>query len=164
MAPRRPCAGSPTCKAFVEKGRCPSCARKRERQRGSRHARGYDAAWVRLRDEFLADPVNRHCVRCAARDRQRRATEVDHDVPFQGLADPRRLDRQNLRPLCGTCHRQKTAEQQRRADVVWNGEMDRQGSCPSLVDGGVRRPSTLTPANRVPFSTPVNTDAVRGTD
>jgi hypothetical protein len=29
--------------------------------------------------------------------------------------------------------------------VIWNGEMDRAGTCPSLVDGRVRRPSTLGP-------------------
>lgn len=163
MAPRRPCAGSPTCKALVAKGRCRSCARKHERQRGSRHARGYDAAWVRLRDEFLSDPANRYCVRCAARGRQELATEVDHDVPFIGLDDPRRLDRFNLRPLCGRCHRRKTAKQQRRGDVVWDGAMDRDGTCPALVDGRVARPSTLTPASQAPCPAALNTNDVKET-
>jgi hypothetical protein len=32
-----------------------------------------------------------------------------------------------------------------RLCVIWNGAMDRAGTCPSLVDGRVRRPSTLGP-------------------
>jgi 5-methylcytosine-specific restriction protein A len=145
-APLRTCSGSPTCRNLVSKGPCQDCSRKRELRRGSRHERGYDAAWVRLTREFWTDPDNKHCRRCAARGgRVVRATEVDHVIPFSGLDDPKRLDPTNLQPLCGDCHRQKTAAQQRR-DVVWNGARDRAGACPSLIDGTLRRHSTLTRA------------------
>ncbi|NUR54134.1 MAG: HNH endonuclease [Acidobacteria bacterium] len=110
-APLRPCGGSPSCRALVANGRCPACARKREQLRGSRHARGYDAAWVRLRAAFLANPDNRHCVWCAAEGRTTPTTEVDHVDPFTSYDDPRRLDRNNLQALCGLCHRRKTASQ-----------------------------------------------------
>jgi 5-methylcytosine-specific restriction enzyme A len=147
-APLRTCSGSANCRNLVAKGRCATCSSKREQHRGSRHARGYNAAWVRLVEEFWADPAHRFCVRCALRGRQELAREVDHVVPFKGLDDPLRLDRTNLQGLCGLCHRQKTAEQQRPV-VVWNGQMDCKGTCPSLVDGSVRRPSTLGPSRTV---------------
>jgi hypothetical protein len=135
----------------VEKSPCEACARRREARRGSRHARGYDADWTRLRDSFMADPANRWCVACAAAGIQEAATEADHVIPFDGLDDPRRLDRGNLQPLCGRHHRIKTARQR---GVVWNGEMDRHGSCPSLIDGRFSRPSTLTPTNVVRLTNP----------
>jgi len=96
----------------VHKSPCPDCARKREQRRGSRHARGYDAAWVQLRDEFLTDAANQCCAHCARHGRATPATEVDHIVPFSGPNDPLRLDRTNLQGLCGVCHRRKTAAQQ----------------------------------------------------
>ncbi len=68
-------------------------------------ARGYDGAWRALRREVLdATPI---CVLC----HQRRATEVDHIVPFRGLHDPLRLARSNLRSVCAPCHRSRTARQ-----------------------------------------------------
>lgn len=138
-APKRLCSGSPRCRALVSgRGPCRDCARKR----GSRHARGYDAAWVCLTRRFWRIPSNRWCVCCAAGGVRTRATEADHIVPFVGLDDPRRLDLTNLQPLCGTCHRRKTGAQ---SAIVWNGEMDRRGTCPSLIDGAVARPSTLAP-------------------
>lgn len=145
-APLRTCPGSPTCPNLVAKGPCKACARKRDQLRGSRHQRGYDAAWVRLTDVFWRDPAHQYCRRCAARGIQEAATQVDHIVPFEGLEDPRRLDPTNLQPLCGTCNRQKALEHRRqpRYDVVWNGTQDARGLCPTLVDGTLPRPSSLT--------------------
>jgi 5-methylcytosine-specific restriction protein A len=148
-APKRTCSGSPTCRTLVTKGSCTACARKRDQLRGSRHKRGYDAAWVAVTKEFWADPKNKYCACCTRRGLRELATEVDHVVPFEGKDDPRRLDRRNLQGLCGVCHRQKTAAQQR--GVVWNGEMDRRGLCPSLVDGAVPRPSTLNRSSWEPI-------------
>jgi len=72
-------------------------------------ARGYGADWRRVRERVLAiEPLCREC------DKQGRvtvATEVDHIDPFEGVDDPRRLDPENLRPLCTPCHRARTARQ-----------------------------------------------------
>lgn len=150
LAPLRTCAGSPACRNRVHAGVCRACRQRRERQRGSRHDRGYDAAWVRLTARFWKDPANRYCRRCAARGVQELATDVDHIVPFEGKDDPRRLDPSNLQPLCGTCNRQKALEHRRGQlhDVVWDGTQDARGDCPALVDGTFSRPSSLT-ANTV---------------
>lgn len=73
----------------------------------TRQQRGYGADWERVRARVLADePLCRLC-------RTARATEVDHIRPFQGLADPLRLARPNLRPVCAPCHRARTARQAR---------------------------------------------------
>lgn len=152
-APKRTCPGSPSCRNLVTKGPCTDCARKRDQLRGSRHDRGYDAAWVRLTEEFWADPVNTFCRRCAARGLAEIATQVDHIIPFEGKDDPLRLDRRNLQALCGTCNRQKALEHRYGRgpthDVVWNGTLDAQGRCPALLDGTVSRPSTLSRINPV---------------
>ena len=34
--------------------------------------------------------------------------DVDHIKPFHGIADPLRLDWDNLQSICRTCHNQKT--------------------------------------------------------
>ena len=74
-------------------------------------ARGYDAAWRRMRLQVLAaEPL---CRFCAAEGRVTAATDVDHIEPFHGLADPLRLALGNCRPLCRTCHLQRTARQAR---------------------------------------------------
>jgi hypothetical protein len=76
---------------------------------GSSTARGYGADWQRLRLVILAgEPL---CRFCASRRIVTPATEVDHVVPFEGLADPRRLDPANLRPLCRPCHLRRSARQ-----------------------------------------------------
>jgi 5-methylcytosine-specific restriction protein A len=68
-------------------------------------ARGYDGDWRRLRAAVLRDePTCRLCRRAPA-------TEVDHIVSFRGVADPLRLARSNLRPVCKPCHRSRTARQ-----------------------------------------------------
>jgi hypothetical protein len=84
----------------------------------------------RLTEQFWRDSANKYCRRCAARGVLEPATQVDHVVPFEGREDPRRLDRRNLQPLCGTCNRQKALEhrRQRAYDVVWSGEQDARGS------------------------------------
>lgn len=103
--PMRPCL-TPRCPALVQGrgGRCPQHAKEHERARGSRHARGYDAAWTRLRDAFMARPENQLCVECSAEGRVTVAQDADHVVPFMGLDDPLRLSAANLRPLCRHHH------------------------------------------------------------
>jgi 5-methylcytosine-specific restriction endonuclease McrA len=76
---------------------------------GSSTARGYGADWQRVRRAVLAiEPL---CRFCADVGRTEPATDLDHIRPFDGLADPLRLDADNLRPLCRPCHMQRTARQ-----------------------------------------------------
>src|SRR5262245_23908439 len=78
--------------------------------RGSRQARGYGAAWTRLRatvmrrDGYLCQP-------CRRVERLTPADEVDHVVPkAQGGSD----DLTNLEAICTPCHKAKT---QREANM-----------------------------------------------
>ena len=62
-------------------------------------------AWRRLRDRVLREEPN--CRRCGGP-----STDVDHIV---ALADGGVFfDRENLQGLCGSCHRAKTGEDNRR--------------------------------------------------
>jgi 5-methylcytosine-specific restriction protein A len=110
-----PTAAKPLClepgcgERAVIKGRCRAHQtghyRRIERYRGTAKARGYDAAWRRvrldvLRAEFLCRMCNEAGVTSVA-------VEVDHVIPLaHGGA---RLDRQNLQPLCRMHHAEKTA-------------------------------------------------------
>jgi 5-methylcytosine-specific restriction protein A len=69
-------------------------------------ARGYGAAWQRLRRFVLErDPICRVC-------RTNHSTEVDHLIPkSQGGTD----EEHNLRGICGGCHATKTADESRAA-------------------------------------------------
>ena len=74
-------------------------------------ARGYGADWRRVRAMVLArEPLCRECARLGV---VRAATDVDHVESFAGLDDPRRLDPNNLRPMCQPCHMARTAAQAR---------------------------------------------------
>ena len=117
-APMRPC-GHVGCRELVQRGYCPAHERPRagwqdaearrlhDRQRGSAAARGYDAAWTRLRRRVIREePL---CRACRDEGRVTRAEMVDHIVPVR-QAPERRLDRANLQPLCRPCHHRKTLE------------------------------------------------------
>ena len=68
-------------------------------------ARGYDAAWRRVRNQHLAaSPV---CVLCEREGRSVPATVVDHIQPIV-VAPHRRLDLTNLRSVCCDHHAQLT--------------------------------------------------------
>lgn len=74
-------------------------------QRGSGAARGYDAAWRRLRLRILAEePL---CRFCSLAGRTVAAVEVDHVEPI-AEAPHLRLEPTNLRPLCTPCHSART--------------------------------------------------------
>jgi 5-methylcytosine-specific restriction enzyme A len=76
---------------------------QRPDDRGS-SARGYGAAWQRLRSSVLAEePL---CRTCHAEGRIVAAKHVDHIVPKAKGGDDARS---NLQPLCIACHQQKTA-------------------------------------------------------
>lgn len=77
-------------------------AYERNRVRPNAAQRGYDSTWRQARQAAIqAQPF---CSVCGSTER----LEVDHVVPLSrgGTHDPG-----NLRVLCGTCHRRKTARQ-----------------------------------------------------
>lgn len=109
-APLRPCT-HPGCPRLVGSGRCDEHQRKAERERGSAHARGYDARWRARRLVYLRKhPL---CVRCEQAGRVTPARVVDHIVPHKG--DPALFwDESNWQSLCDhtspfDCHGKKTA-------------------------------------------------------
>lgn len=55
IAPLRPCAGN--CGSLVSKGKCSSCARTHEQQRGTASQRGYDTYWLRFRRWLITEMV-----------------------------------------------------------------------------------------------------------
>ena len=100
------------CGALVERGYCDQHRRAKEQARGSRHERGYDAQWSRVRAIVIArEPL---CRACAAQHRATVALDVDHIVPIdEGGA---RYDLDNLQPLCRACHNAKTRAQNAKGD------------------------------------------------
>lgn len=70
----------------------------------SRHARGYGAAWTRLRAQILERDCYL-CQVCAKAGKVRAASAVDHIKPKAdgGTDDPR-----NLQSICDPCHDAKT--------------------------------------------------------
>jgi 5-methylcytosine-specific restriction protein A len=75
-------------------------------ERGSSAARGYGAAWQRIRESVLLnEPL---CRECCLHGITTAATEVDH---IRAKAAGGTDDRDNLQPLCKTCHSRKTARE-----------------------------------------------------
>ena len=80
----------------------PERRKQREQARGTPAERGYDYEWskvsARIRRE---EPVCQICNDAPSED-------VDHIIEFQGIDDPLRMDRNNLRAVCRACHNKKT--------------------------------------------------------
>ena len=71
----------------------------------SRHARGYGAAWVRLREQVMQRDTWL-CQSCRKQGYVEQATQVDHIIPkAKGGTD----NMDNLQALCEKCHVDKTA-------------------------------------------------------
>jgi 5-methylcytosine-specific restriction protein A len=93
-----------------DRSRCAEHDRALDAARGSKAARGYDAAWTRIARSFVA----RHptCVDWPAPGCQRRSTTADHDpvsrrqLVAAGVTDPD-ADRY-LKPRCTPCHSRRT--------------------------------------------------------
>ena len=82
-----------------------------DKERGTRHERGYDNAWLKLAAVYkLRHPF---CEDCLARGRHVPVDEVHHKTPFSGMDDPLRLDWSNLRSLCKLCHAKYTGQKKR---------------------------------------------------
>lgn len=78
---------------------------EQESRRETAARRGYDSAWQKAREAFLAKhPL---CKSCYERGRIVTATFVDHIVPHRG---EKKLfwDRANWQPLCKSCSDAKT--------------------------------------------------------
>jgi 5-methylcytosine-specific restriction protein A len=107
LSPPRPCA-APGCPELVHgKARCDAHERKRDRERGTAHERGYDARWRKYRLVYLAQhPL---CAPCASQGRTTAASVVDHVRAHKGdvtlFWDPR-----NHQPSCKPCHDARTDE------------------------------------------------------
>ncbi len=86
-------------------------------RRGSRHERGYGAAWDKLRRVILARDCGL-CQPCALAGRTTVATQVDHiTAKERGGTD----DAANLQAICVDCHKTKTANEGRRGWQKRNG-------------------------------------------
>lgn len=89
--------------------------RKAWADKGSRHDRGYDAAWVKTTKRILKRD-NYMCQECLRQGRMTplkvrpRDHAVDHIIPkAQGGGD----EDGNLQSLCAPCHQVKTAHEKR---------------------------------------------------
>jgi 5-methylcytosine-specific restriction endonuclease McrA len=80
--------------------------------RGSAHSRGYDRTWEKLRRAFLA--AHPLCLFHQERGEVVEATQVDHIQTIERRPDLR-LEWTNLRPLCASCHSERTARDQAEA-------------------------------------------------
>ncbi|MBN9347561.1 MAG: HNH endonuclease [Devosia sp.] len=78
-----------------------------DRRRPSSSERGYDAAWEKLRADYLAAYPS--CARCG-----QKAHLVDHKITI-AKAPERRLDPSNLQSLCTPCHSSWKQAQDRKA-------------------------------------------------
>ena len=79
--------------------------RPSEQHRGTSAERGYDAAWRRVRDKRRL--LNPFCQDCEERGRIECMEIVDHVIPVD--VDPTlRLELDNTRSLCRSCHAIKT--------------------------------------------------------
>jgi 5-methylcytosine-specific restriction enzyme A len=96
------------CRKLV-RGKCPTCSNKPyTRQRDTRlpsSQRGYDGAWRKVRDQKLAQDLL--CQDCEERGITESANEAHHVLKVADHPD-RRLDIDNLRSLCGRCHKRRT--------------------------------------------------------
>lgn len=105
----RPCS-HPRCPNLVSDGsRCPKHQRqeyaRQDARRGTSAQRGYDARWRKIRAQVLREELP--CRMCLDVGRTTAATEVDH---IDG--NPWNRARENLRPLCKSCHSSRTARDQ----------------------------------------------------
>lgn len=76
----------------------------------SRHKRGYDSAYDRMRARVLEEePI---CRPCDAQGLVTASVTADHIVP---LAEGGTGDRGNMQGICAACHRAKTAREAARA-------------------------------------------------
>lgn len=76
--------------------------REKQRYRGSRQSRGYDADWEKSRNAYMKK-VGGICEECLRRGYVCEATDVDHVIPISERPDLR-LDPENFDALCRDHH------------------------------------------------------------
>lgn len=82
-------------------------AKRYDQQRGTAAQRGYDSRWRKIRAMVLAEePL---CRECARQGRVVPAQHIDH---IDGNVND--MSRENLQPLCASCHSRKTARENGR--------------------------------------------------
>jgi 5-methylcytosine-specific restriction enzyme A len=113
--PLRPCKHR-GCPALVPGGGTYCEAHKAEevkwkpdRERGNRHARGYDTTWTKTRARIMRRDCG-ICQPCKRAGRAAEAREVDHIV---SKANGGTEDDANLQAICTPCHKAKTATERR---------------------------------------------------
>jgi 5-methylcytosine-specific restriction protein A len=105
--PARMCA-EVGCGVVVHRGRwCRSHRSANEARRGSAASRGYGREWQRARADYLERyPL---CLMCSQAGQVCEAAEVDHIKPVGSAEDSLFWVESNWQPLCGECHKRKTA-------------------------------------------------------
>jgi 5-methylcytosine-specific restriction enzyme A len=98
----------PGCAELTTGGLCDKHRKERakmsDESRGNSAARGYGAAWRKLREAHLN--LEPYCRRCREKGLEVLATDVDRIKPLEvGGSD----DDSNLQSLCHSCHSRKTA-------------------------------------------------------
>lgn len=113
----------PGCAALVDTpGYCDEHKRdaigwKSDAYRGSRHARGYGAAWDRQRIRIFRRDCGL-CQPCLRNGEVTKATQVDHIEPkAEGGTD----EDDNLQSICDPCHAAKTAAESARGRARTRG-------------------------------------------
>jgi 5-methylcytosine-specific restriction protein A len=102
-----------------------------DRRRGSRHERGYGAAWDRLRVQVLARDKG-VCQEHIKAGLFRLARDVDHIRNRQaGGTD----DMNNLQSLCRECHQAKTAREARMGRG--GGQNSESSTCRTDLEAGI---------------------------
>lgn len=119
QAAAKPCS-HPGCGVLVRDGssRCknhPTVNRFADKNRGSRHERGYGTDWDKQRERILRRDHGL-CQVCAAAGRVTLAREVDHRVP---KAEGGTGDDSNLQSICRACHGTKTQAEAKRGIERW---------------------------------------------
>ena len=95
---KRVCA-EPGCPAIQDESRCPEHRRQRERKRGTRQQRGYDAAHVKLRAKWARKVATGRvdCARCHKRISPLDEWHLDHADDRAGYLGPSHA-------LCNVAH------------------------------------------------------------
>lgn len=107
--PQKPttfCSNFPQCRNRSASGRCSSCRREYERNRGSASQRGYDREWQRIATSYLErHPICEHEDGC-----DELATDVHHK---DGAGPKGDNSDDNLQALCHSHHSVTTAREHR---------------------------------------------------
>jgi 5-methylcytosine-specific restriction protein A len=112
--PPTPCT-HPGCSAYAtEAGRCEQHKRKQasnwgkwQKEKGTKHERGYGRKWIELR-RYILIRDDHLCQECLRGGKHKQADQVDHII---NKADGGTDSEDNLQSLCARCHARKTARE-----------------------------------------------------